>query len=121
MAAVTAFFKKDRGVAHIGVIASAGTGQANAAAIPPPTSIGLARAQDVLCEVTGTAFANLPISSAVQVGDNVVVYTKVGTPTINASVGDTLLGGAVAQVGPVSNTFRVVEIAAGVATWIKEK
>jgi len=74
--------------------------------------------------VTGSAFVNLPPGTSVQVGDLVICYTKTGvTPTINSAVGDTLLGGAVAYgAGPVSHTFRAIEVtAAGVATWILEK
>jgi len=122
--APTQFWKKDHGVGHIGTLASAGANQATAAVIPPPTSIGLARGHDALCEVTGSAFVNLPPGTSVQVGDLVICYTKTGvTPTINSAVGDTLLGGAVAYgAGPVSHTFRAIEVtAAGVATWILEK
>jgi hypothetical protein len=86
--------------------------------------VGLAKSQDVLCEVTGSLFFNLPPGPSCQVGDLIICYTKTGvTPTINSSVGDTLLGGAVAYgAGPISHTFRVIEVtAAGVATWIVEK
>jgi hypothetical protein len=122
MAAVTGFFKKDRGVSQIGAIASAGANQGTAAAIPYPTSVGLARSQDILCEITGTAFANLPSGANVAVGDMIVVYTKAGaTPTINCAVGDTLVGGAQVYAANSSHSFRVVELAAGVATWIVEK
>lgn len=119
----TQFFKKDRGVSHVGTLATAGAGQSTATAIPPPTSIGLSRAQDTLCELTGSLFANLPVGGSVQVGDNIVIYTKTAvTPTVNAAVGDTLLGGAVVYgAGPISHTFRAIEVAAGVATWILEK
>jgi hypothetical protein len=116
-------FKKDRGVSHLGTIASAGAAQASAAPITPPTAAGLAKSQDVLVEITGSAFANLPVGGSCQVGDMLIVYTKTGiTPTINCAVGDTLLGGAVVYAaGPLSHTFRVIEVTAGVATWIVEK
>lgn len=123
MAAATQFWKKDRGVGHMGAIASAGANQATAAAIAPPTSIGLAKAQDILCEITGVLFANLPVGASVAIGDNIIAYTKAGaTPTINCAVGDTLIGGAVVYAANTSHTFRVVELTAAlVATWIIEK
>lgn len=121
MAAAAGFFKKDRGVTHLGAVASAGAAQASAAAIPFPTT-QFSRSQDVLVEITGVAFANLPAGTGMAVGDLIIAYTKAGaTPTLNSAVADTLVGGAVVYAANTSHSFRLIELAAGVATWILEK
>ena len=123
MPSVANFYRKRDGVTHLGPIASAGANQATAFQMVSPRSqgSGLAQTQDVLGEITGNAFVNLPTGPGVAVGDLYILYTKAFTPTVNSAVADSLIGGAQVYVANINHSFRCVENNAGVFVWMVEK